>query len=147
VISTRMSVIYTRRVRFPHAEWDFHTHKCDCDTQDCDFKTHKSDFYTQCDFDTYVCDYDTQECNYNTHKCDLHTIVWLLKEPTKIYVRSPKNPDWVLTSGYTTRTSVIFTSCVWFWHPVCYFNTHACDFDIFFIITRNSSLLHKTEVM
>jgi hypothetical protein len=36
--------------------------------------------------------------------------------------------DWILTSGYATRTSVIFTSCVWFWHSTCDFHTHACDF-------------------
>jgi hypothetical protein len=28
---------------------------------------------------------------------------------SKINVNAPKNPDWVLTSAYTTRTSVILT--------------------------------------
>jgi hypothetical protein len=40
-----------------------------------------------------------------------------------------KNPHWILTSCFTTSTSVNFTSYVWFWHPACNLNTHACDFD------------------
>jgi hypothetical protein len=40
VITTRSSVIYTRKVKFLHAECYFNTHECD-------FNTHKIDFYTQ----------------------------------------------------------------------------------------------------
>jgi hypothetical protein len=48
-------------------------------------------------FDTYECDDDTHECDFHTHNnsCDSYN------EPTKINVRSPKNPDWVLNSSYT----------------------------------------------
>jgi hypothetical protein len=73
--------------------------------------------------------------------CDFNT------NQLKLTYDYKKNPDWVLNSGYITRTSVTFTSCVWYWHPACDFgtlslilalclwfhachlNTHACDFD------------------
>jgi hypothetical protein len=60
VISTRTSVIYLRRVWFPHAEcnfqtqFNFDTHKCDYDTYNCDFNTHKSNFYAQSVMLTYM---------------------------------------------------------------------------------------------
>jgi hypothetical protein len=75
-----------------------------------------------------------------------------------------KNQDWVLTSGYTTRTSVIFTSCMWCWHPArdfstlgvflhsaCDLNTHTCDFGTLrvkllqSIVNRKSSCGYATH--
>jgi hypothetical protein len=47
--STRTRVISTRKVQFPPAEWDFHTHECDFHTYECD-----------CDYDTLECDFYTQ---------------------------------------------------------------------------------------
>jgi hypothetical protein len=111
----RQSAISTPRLRIPHAVWFLnaqmwlrhsrlwfqHAQECDHDTQECDY-------------DTQECDYDTHECALPTHELYFNTIVWLWQEPTKIYVRSPKNQDWVLTSGYTTHKSVILAPCVWF---------------------------------
>jgi hypothetical protein len=71
-----------------------------------------------CDFDTYECNSDTHEYDYDTHECDYDTRVefqhdacdfWTNHLNSKINVKAPKNPDWVLTSSYTTRTSVILT--------------------------------------
>jgi hypothetical protein len=81
--------------------------------------------------DTYECDYDTHKCDLYTQELNFNTMRITLNEPTKINVRSSKNPDWVLTSGYTTRTSVILTPCVWFQHPACILNNHAWDLHIY----------------
>jgi hypothetical protein len=47
VIATHTRVVSTRKVQFPPAECDYHTHDCN--------------------FNTYECDYDTLEWDLNTH--------------------------------------------------------------------------------
>jgi hypothetical protein len=49
VIYKRSSVMYTHKVRLPHAECDLYT-QCDFARHECDFNTHKSDIYTQNSF-------------------------------------------------------------------------------------------------
>jgi hypothetical protein len=96
VIVTSSSVIYIRRVRFPHAKCDFYTqsvHECDYDTQDYDLNTLKVVFYTyEYENDTHECDYDTLEWDYETPECDLYTQsaiftqkVWVLYVESKFY--------------------------------------------------------------
>jgi hypothetical protein len=87
---------------------------------ECDFDTHEYNY------DTHECDYDTHECIKNTHECDLYTHELNFNTMRVTLTRcnyNQKNPGWVLASGYTTRMSMIFTSCVWFWHPGCDFAT------------------------
>jgi hypothetical protein len=58
-LTTRSSVIYTRRVKFLHAECNFNTYGCD-------FNTHKISFYTQSKFSTRRVEFSHAECNFYT---------------------------------------------------------------------------------
>jgi hypothetical protein len=101
MISTRTSVIYICTVRFLHAL--------------CDLITHKSDFYAQSVILTRMSVTTTCTSVIYTRTSWISTwYVWLENEPTKINIRSPKNLNWVLTSGYTTSTIVILSPGVWF---------------------------------
>jgi hypothetical protein len=100
VISTRTSVISTRRVWISYAEFDFctqivifpssvywigtnliTTHMSVISTRTRVISTRKVqsppteyNFHIhECNFDTYACEYATHECDYDTFECDLYT--------------------------------------------------------------------------
>jgi hypothetical protein len=87
-------------VTFTSCVWFWHT-ACDVTTHVCYFNTHKSDFFTQSVILTRIS--VIMRCT-----SVIYTRTSWISTRFKINVRSPKNPDWVLTSGYTTSTSVIF---------------------------------------
>jgi hypothetical protein len=126
VIPKLKSVITTRTSRI--------SHECDHYTHDCDFNTHKSDFYTQSAILTRM---SLWVWFWHSRVWLRHAWAWLIhalvefqpdacdSNTNQLKLRLPKNSKLglVLTSGYTTRTSVIFTSCVWYWHLACDFGT------------------------
>jgi hypothetical protein len=75
-------------------------HKSDYDTHDCDFNTHKSEFYKHSVILTRMSVIMTRMSVIMTRVCFTHA-QRIYNELTKTNVRSPKNLDWVLTSGYT----------------------------------------------
>jgi hypothetical protein len=112
MISTRKSVISTRRVLFLHAE---------------------SNLNTQCEFDSHECDYNTHECDFNTHKrafCTQnaistrrvwfwHICVWIWR--SRLRLRHAQ--VWLLHAECKFCTQCDFD------RHKCDYNTHECDFN------------------
>jgi hypothetical protein len=121
VITTRSSVIYTRRVRF-YIQCDFDRHD---NTLKIDFYTQKTLSLAECGFHihqsifkTYVCESDIHESDNDTPECDLYTqsaipyTAWLLQarmwlQHARVWYQDAQ--DWFLHTQCT-----IFTRRMWF---------------------------------
>jgi hypothetical protein len=135
------------------------------------FPQSECDLYTHYDVETHKFDYDTHDCDFNiistcTRVWFWHVWVWLRQarmwlthaqvefqldtcdfktNQLKWTSDHQKNPDWVLNSGYTTSTSVVFTLM-----RVLF--TYECDFDtlrveiLYYNICINLSYRHMSAV-
>jgi hypothetical protein len=116
VISTRTSVIYICRVRFPHAECDFYTQNV-ISTRKVLFLHAECNFHTQCDVEMHLCNFDAYDCEFNTHKSHKYTqsvmltrmsvIMRLIRVKTSLRVEITVVCDVHTHTVMNTRTSVI----------------------------------------
>jgi hypothetical protein len=102
VITTRLGVIYTCRVRFSHEEYE-------CNTHECNYNTHKIDFYTHRTIFTCKVWFYTQSL--------ISTHVSVILTSVRVHM--------ILMRVITTRSSVIYACRVRWPHEECDLNTHS----------------------
>jgi hypothetical protein len=80
MISTRGVIFQTYECKFDTQKCDYDTLECDFYTQNeistlrIRFVHANFDFHKQeCYFDMFECDYDTREGDYDMHECDFYT--------------------------------------------------------------------------
>jgi hypothetical protein len=111
----------SRKTEIQVGGWVEHSHLC--------FNTHKIEFYTQSVILTYMSLIMTRTNVITTRTSVISTRTRLISTRRVRLPHAECDYD-TLECDYDTSglyTSVIFTSCVWCWHPGCVLNNHACD--------------------
>jgi hypothetical protein len=108
------------RMQFMNAKCDFNTHECDLFMQSAIFTRRVWFLQAECDFYTYECDYDTHESDYDTSTvlkphfaCRSHSYVWC---SYAYWIEQMHEFNFWTQNVISTRTRVIYTRRVWFWH-------------------------------